>query len=146
MVRQQLGPYRLALPGHYGYMTAMWSAIPAILLLLVWSIFESSYLNQQILNNLPAEMSGASTEAMNLYVNNVLLAVANGIDGADAGIQHAANAYVEAQNDSRMIVTLLIFVLYHFYLIGEGQTTNERVKKNDEIDYYKKELKAIGKW
>ena len=105
------GSRLLALPGHYGYMTAMWSAIPAILLLLVWSMFESSYLNQQILNNLPAEMSGASTEAMNLYVNNVLLAVANGIDGADAGIQHAANAYVEAQNDSRMIVTLLIFVL-----------------------------------
>lgn len=45
-----------------------------------------------------------------------------------------------------MGITLLIFVLYHFYLIGQGQTTNERVKKNDEIDYYKKELKAISKW
>lgn len=39
--------------------------------------------------------------------------------------------------------TLFIFVAYHFYLIYKGQTTNERVKKNDEIDYYDKELKAI---
>jgi hypothetical protein len=30
-----------------------------------------------------------------------------------------------------MGTTLLIFVLYHFYLIGKGQTTNERVKRND---------------
>lgn len=37
-----------------------------------------------------------------------------------------------------MGLTLVIFVLYHFYLIGCGQTTNERVKKNDEIDYMKK--------
>ena len=27
----------LALPGHYGYMTAMWSAIPAAILLLAWA-------------------------------------------------------------------------------------------------------------
>lgn len=37
-----------------------------------------------------------------------------------------------------MGVTLFIFVSYHFYLIGQGQTTNERVKKNDYIDYLKK--------
>ena len=37
-----------------------------------------------------------------------------------------------------MGITLLIFVSYHFYLIGQGQTTNERVKKNDYIDYLKK--------
>ena len=37
-----------------------------------------------------------------------------------------------------MGTTLLIFVSYHFYLIGVGQTTNERVKKSDYIDYLKK--------
>ena len=41
--------------------------------------------------------------------------------------------------------TLLLFVLYHLYLVSKGQTTNERVKKNDDIDYYEKELKASKK-
>ena len=44
-----------------------------------------------------------------------------------------------------MGLTLLIFVIYHFYLIANGTTTNERVKKNDDIDYYKKELKYCEK-
>lgn len=42
--------------------------------------------------------------------------------------------------------TLFLFVSYHFYLIYKGQTTNERVKKNDEIEYYEKELKAVVKF
>ncbi len=37
-----------------------------------------------------------------------------------------------------MGITLFIFVSYHFYLIAQGQTTNERVKKNDYIDYLRK--------
>ena len=41
-----------------------------------------------------------------------------------------------------MGITLFIFVLYHFYLIGKGTTTNERVRKNDEIDFYTKEIKV----
>lgn len=42
--------------------------------------------------------------------------------------------------------TLFIFVSYHFFLIYKGQTTNERVKKNDEIEYYAKELKAVERF
>ncbi len=40
--------------------------------------------------------------------------------------------------------TLFIFVSYHFYLIAKGTTTNERVKKNDDIEYYTKEIKAAN--
>jgi palmitoyltransferase len=43
-------------------------------------------------------------------------------------------------------ITLFIFVCYHFYLIGEGQTTNERVKKNDYIHYLRREQTAIKKF
>lgn len=45
-----------------------------------------------------------------------------------------------------MGITLFIFVSYHFYLIGKGQTTNERVKKNDYIDYLRKQKKYIEKF
>jgi quinol-cytochrome oxidoreductase complex cytochrome b subunit len=41
--------------------------------------------------------------------------------------------------------TLLIFVIYHFYLIWKGNTTNERVKKNDDVDFYAKELGNVEK-
>lgn len=45
-----------------------------------------------------------------------------------------------------MGITLLIFVSYHFYLISQNQTTNERVKKNDYIDYLKKEQRNLKRF
>ena len=41
--------------------------------------------------------------------------------------------------------TLFLFVMYHLYLISNGTTTNERVRKNDDIDYYSKEIKSVSK-
>ena len=41
--------------------------------------------------------------------------------------------------------TLFLFVMYHLYLISNGTTTNERVRKNDDIDYYSKQIKSVDK-
>lgn len=37
-----------------------------------------------------------------------------------------------------MGITLFIFVCYHFFLVASDQTTNERVKKSDYIEYLKR--------
>ncbi len=105
------GTKLLALPGHYGYMTALWSALPAAILLVAWMIFEPGYLDGVITSNLPASMAGASQATINLYINNVLLAVASGGLSDDQGVQNAANAYIAAKSDSRMLVTILILIL-----------------------------------
>ena len=101
----------LSLPGHYGYMTALWSAIPALILLTAWMIFEPGYLNGKIVESLPVAITAQSPEAIDLYVNNVLLAVANGGFGADEGLRNAAAAYLDAQESSRMLVSGLVLVL-----------------------------------
>ena len=101
----------LALPGHYGYLTAMWSALPAIVLLLAWMMIEPGYLNSRVVASLPASIMNQSEEAVSLYLNNVLLAVANGGIDVDPTAQAAAGVYVEARNDSRMLMSGLVLVL-----------------------------------
>jgi phosphate transport system permease protein len=101
----------LALPSHYGYMTAMLSALPAVALLLGWTIFESSYLEQQIVLNLPVEVLEKSADRVNLVVNNVLLMIADGSFVDDPLLSNAATAYLEARSNSRWLVTALIILL-----------------------------------
>ena len=101
----------LALPGHYGYMTAMWSALPAMILLLVWISLEPGYLNQQIVASLPASVAEQPEEAIDLYVNNVLLSVSSGGVSDDPGIRAAADAYIDAQKHSRMLLTATVLIL-----------------------------------
>ena len=108
---QRDGSRLLALPSHYGYMTAMLSAIPAILLLVAWSAFEPSYLNQQIANNLPATVLEQSEDRVNLVINNVHLMIANDTIADNPELLPAATAYMEARDSSRMLLTAVIFLL-----------------------------------
>jgi phosphate transport system permease protein len=101
----------LALPTHYGSMTAMWSALPALILLLAWLILEPGYLHNQIISSLPDSIGSQAVERVELYVNNVLLAVQSGAAIDDPSMQHSANVYIEAASRSRMILSAIVVVL-----------------------------------
>jgi len=124
----------LALPGHYGYMTAMWSAIPAVILLLAWMILEPGYLNNQITASLPAAIAEQSEDTLNLYINNVQLAIANGGLSDDLVVQQAASAYIDAKQKSRFLVTGLILVLCISGIIFalSSQLTKQHARKRVE--------------
>ena len=132
--RRQHSERLLALPGHYGYMTAMWSAIPAVILLLAWMILEPGYLNNQITASLPAAIAEQSEDTLNLYINNVQLAIANGGLSDDQVIQQAASAYIDAKQKSRFLVTGLILVLCISGIIFalSGQLTKLHARKRVE--------------
>lgn len=124
----------LALPGHYGYMTALWSALPAILLLLAWSILEPGYLDQQIVSSLPASIQNQSTETLNLYLNNVHLAIANGGISEDPNMQNAINAYQDAQRQSRLLITgfILMFGISGIIFALSKKMTQQHARKRVE--------------
>ena len=59
------GEVRLkSLPRHYGFLTAVWSAIPALILLLTWLAFEPAYLQNQIEQSLPSEVLNQSGDVL----------------------------------------------------------------------------------
>lgn len=42
-----------SLPNYYGLYTALWAGIPALILLVLWISFESSFINRQVISELP---------------------------------------------------------------------------------------------
>lgn len=108
---QASGTKLKALPKHYGVLTALWSGIPAILLILLWMIFQPGYLHQQIIQSLPESISSQSADSLELYINNINLAIANEQIVDDPIMQKAIQRFHEAQNNSRNILTALVFLL-----------------------------------
>ena len=47
----------LSLPNHYGSLAALWSFVPAVMLLLVWTMLEPAYLERETLASLPSTVS-----------------------------------------------------------------------------------------
>lgn len=100
-----------ALPRHYGGLTAIWSAIPAMLLMVAWNIFEPVYLQQRIAHSLPAEITQQSADAVDLYMNNIHLAIESGQPASDPVIQASVVAYQQAETNSRYLKTALVLLL-----------------------------------
>ncbi len=100
-----------ALPKHYGYLTALWTALPALLLLLVWAMVKPAYIQNEILLALPESITSQSQDAIDLYLNNVNIAIQNEETVADPVIQKAIDRYHQIQANSSYLVTALVVVL-----------------------------------
>ena len=97
-----------ALPRHYGGVAAVWSAGPALLILLAWFFIEPVYEKSVVIDSLPVEISSLPVAQLELYLNNILLAVANNQASDDPVVNTAVAAYLQAQEQGRFIVTGLI--------------------------------------
>ncbi|MDH5354005.1 MAG: phosphate ABC transporter permease subunit PstC [Gammaproteobacteria bacterium] len=100
-----------SLPHHYGFLTAIWSSIPALILLLAWLSFEPVYLQKQIEQSLPVEALNQSEEVLELYMNNIHLAIQNNQAGDDEVVNNAVLHYQRSELHSRSLITALVFVL-----------------------------------
>ena len=106
------GEVRLkSLPRHYGFLTAAWTAIPALILLLIWVLFEPAYLQSRIEQSLPAEVISQSGNSLELYVNSIHIAIERNQVSDDAIVNHAVEAHDRAFTHSRNLITALILVL-----------------------------------
>lgn len=60
-----------SLPGHYGYLVALWCALPAIALIVFWALFQSTLVDHLVIGSLPESMSGKSDASIKLFTNDI---------------------------------------------------------------------------
>jgi phosphate transport system permease protein len=99
-----------SLPAHYGYMAALWSGLPALLLFLVWIGVEASVIRNLVIAELPAEVLALSPDELGLYFNQV---VGIAVGSVDVGLAEpsqitAAQTYNELLSASRNLKMLLV--------------------------------------
>jgi phosphate transport system permease protein len=112
------GPTRISalhsLPGYYGFYTALWAGLPAILILALWSGLQDHVVTALVKAELPTEMTqGLSEGRLGLLVNDVKnLATGNIVSGESSPeIQAAADHYVRLQQIARLALWGLVFAL-----------------------------------
>ena len=85
-----------SLPGYYGLYVALWSALPALLVLCLWTFFDQPVIERLVVGELPASMQSLSPDRLDLLVNDVKN-VASGQAGtatADPAVVAAASRYL----------------------------------------------------
>ena len=105
-----------SLPGYYGYFTAIWCLLPALLVLSLWLSLESRVIIALLVKQLPAAQQALSAGELNLLLNNIQnLANGDAISGgADAMLQEAAvlfSAYTLTSHRMLTVLTLAVACL-----------------------------------
>ena len=80
-----------SLPRYYGYMVAIWTALPALIVIILWTLFESGTLTRLITSDLPQETRSLPQGELNLVINDIKnLAVGNISQSTDDPVRVAA--------------------------------------------------------
>ena len=108
-----------SLPGYYGLLTAVWCAVPALIVLLGWSALHDRVLTQLTVDSMPASVRQLPSAELELVTNgmrNVIRGVVPA-DSASPQIRAAAATYQSLEHTARAAMTVLTVVVA---LLGMG--------------------------
>ncbi len=100
-------------PHYYGYLVAIWAGIPAILILMLWTAFNSSIVTSMTIAGLPESYQANSQDELGLMMNEVInLADTGDVDAeTDLVKRSAATHYQRLQEISVLAKTVVVFVI-----------------------------------
>jgi phosphate transport system permease protein len=82
-----------SLPNYYGYYTALWCGLPALLLLCLWLFFENAVVTHLVLADLPAELRALPSDRQSLLINDIKNLVSGHTEASGPEMQAAAEHY-----------------------------------------------------
>src|SRR5687768_4890802 len=102
-----------SLPSHYGLMTAMWCALPALLVIGLWLTFQDAIILRLVVDHLPAGVRDLAPNDLSLVMNDVRNLVAGNVPASavSEAVRAASAEYLHLRGISRMALTVLVMVM-----------------------------------
>ena len=101
-----------SLPGYHGLYTALWAAVPALLLLAVGVTLQGPVITRIVVADLPREVRDLPPERLNLVINDIRnLASGNIASRKSPAMIAAADRYVRLQGYGAIALTVAVLAL-----------------------------------
>lgn len=105
-----------SLPFYYGSLTAFWCALPSLLLVVLWIIFDGAIINAMVHSMVPEEAITAAGGSVNLVMNQVQNVAFGNVSssGVDPQIVAAAERLRELERINRWAMTVVVLSIAIF--------------------------------
>ena len=99
-----------SLPAYYGFYSALWAGLPALLIAGIWVFFEGSVVTGMVVEALPEELKNLPPDRLGLLVNDIInLANGNIVSGEiDESMQRAAAHMNELRGIGRIAMAVVV--------------------------------------
>jgi phosphate transport system permease protein len=101
-----------SLPSYYGFLAALWCALPALLIMGVWFGLQDSLITSLVVAKLPEAVRNLEPAQLDLLLNDMRNVVVGNVplDAARPEVQAAAAHYTQLRGISRAALTVLVLV------------------------------------
>lgn len=101
-----------SLPFYYGSLTALWCAIPSVVMLLLWVVTEDALIRQLLIGSLSADAQQLPSDELELYISTLYNIISgNHFGEISADMQQGADNLQNLQRSSQNIVTSIVLVI-----------------------------------
>ncbi|MDY6890513.1 MAG: phosphate ABC transporter permease subunit PstC [Pseudomonadota bacterium] len=99
-----------SLPFYYGARAALWSALPALIVLALWAAFQGKVIQTLVISELPPEMIPDSPGKASLLLSQISNVASGALprNFVDPAILDAADRLVQLRQQSRLYMTALV--------------------------------------
>ena len=99
-----------SLPFFYGIRAAIWCALPALGLLIIWSLFDGHIIGIIVFDSLPENMKPASINQHNLLINSIENLSSGALNPAtsDPQLVYASQLLSELNSTAKKLVTVIV--------------------------------------
>ena len=98
-----------SLPGYYGVLTALWCALPALVVLVLWNLGDNRIIADTVLGAMPSSTAGLEESRRSLVLNDIRNVVLGNVPAANASseVRAAAAHWQRLENTSWLSAALL---------------------------------------
>ncbi len=123
-------------PIYYGLLTALWCAIPSLVIFAAWTVFESSLITQIVVSELPEEIRTLPPDRLNLVVNDIKNLVSGNVVSTkiDQSMQAAADHYRRLQGVSNMALAVVALAVCMVATAILRQRISGRLRARNQVE------------
>lgn len=123
-------------PTYYGALTALWCAVPALIVFSFWLAFESSVITDMVVSGLPHGIRNLPVDQLNLVVNDIRNLVNGNIVGGQISpaIQGAADHYGTLKATSHAALSVLITVMAIAGILGIQKLIKPTLRARNQVE------------
>jgi len=135
-----------SLPSYYGFYVMLWAALPSLLVLLLWGLFQESILTQLVIGSLPQEMQALPKAELGLIINDVRNLASGDIvsQEPDANIRAAAAHLQSLQSTADLAKAVVILALSVAAAILAWRSIAPKMRARNRVEWIIQSLLIIS--
>lgn len=123
-------------PPYYGMLTALWCALPALIIYCIWQVLENQIITHIVIGSMPPEIQAMDPAPLGLILNDVRNLVSGNIVSGQISpsIQAAADHYLRLQHISTMALAVIMLCAAIVGLVGLRSLIDPKLRARNHVE------------